>query len=257
MPLYVQLADALQHMIAQEELRPGDLMPSETVLAGDNELSRATVIKAFDLLVERGLVVRRQGKGTFVTTPPMKRILPEFTSFSEHVKGLGLRPGNTLLSFAAYPGGSDDRPDSPFPAIEPITVFERLRLVDGTPVGIHRTIVSTELAARIGLSEQVASTPDYSFYDSLRHRDVVPSTGEERLRAINSSAADAELLNIEPGTALMEAVRESRDSRGELIESVRARYIGSQYRYHVQLSSDGRTATQLGGGTVVAESQPA
>ncbi len=62
-PLYVQLANALQDFITLEKLKPGDVLPSETVLASENQLSRATVIKAFDPLNERGVVTRRQGKG--------------------------------------------------------------------------------------------------------------------------------------------------------------------------------------------------
>ncbi len=98
-PLYVQLANALQDHIELHKLAAGDQLPSETALARENRLSRATVIKAFDTLIDRGLVTRRQGKGTFVNARPMERQLPELTSFSEHVHGLGLTPRSELLSF--------------------------------------------------------------------------------------------------------------------------------------------------------------
>lgn len=255
--LYVQLADALQEYIRAEAMSPGDLIPSENVLAKRAQLSRATVIKAFDLLVERGRVVRRQGKGTFVSSPPMQRVLPEFTSFSEHVTGLGMTPGNELLSFTRYIAAADDRPDSPFADEETIIVFERLRLVDGASAGLHRTIVSAELADRIGLTEISAADPAFSFYDLLRRYAIFPTTGDETLRAVNCTALDAEALKVDEGTALMEAVRESRAADGSLIEAVRARYIGSQYLYHVQLAAGVPTETSVGGGRLFAESLPA
>ena len=244
-PLYVQLAGALQDVIRLERMMPGDLLPSENVLATENHLSRATVIKAFDLLVDRGQVVRRQGKGTFVSSLPMQRMLPEFTSFSEHVLGLGLTPGNVLLSFDSFGPGATSRPESPFSAEIEIMVIERLRFVDERPVGIHRTIVSSELADRIGLTEELASETNFSFYNTLRRQDVLLSAGEETLRAVNADEHDSALLKVDVGTALMEAIRESRDASENIVEAVRARYLGSEYRYHIQLAPAGMPSAQL------------
>lgn len=263
-PLYVQLADALETFIAREQLRPGDLLPSETVLAGENQLSRATVIKAFDSLVERGLVTRRRGRGTFVSAKPMQRQLPEFTSFSEHVHGLGRTPGSSLVSFAAF--GPDDaaRPASPFDAEGEdgaLVRVERLRTVAGEPVGIHRTLVPGTIAERVGLTEQTAAHPDFSFYDALRRADVYLASGEESLRAINASRVDARLLGVDEGTALIEVVRLSRDPHGQLIEVAQARYLGTQYVYHIAFAPtqvEGnpdetfRSSTRTGGGLASA-----
>ncbi|MDI2099237.1 GntR family transcriptional regulator [Ruicaihuangia caeni] len=237
-PLYVQLADALQALIADQRMAPGDLLPSENVLASHNGVSRATVIKAFDLLIERGRVVRSQGRGSFVSSPPMERALPELTGFSEHIESLGLVPGNRLLGYSEFAPGDAGRPESPFGREERIVVVERLRSVDGTPVGLHRTVVSARLATEIGLTAERAATPGFSFYDLLRRHGLAVEAGEETLRAINADARDAGLLEVEPGAALMEAVRESRGPSGTLIEFAHARYLGSHYRYTVRLAPE-------------------
>jgi GntR family transcriptional regulator len=260
-PLYLQLANALQDFITLEKLKPGDVLPSETVLAGENQLSRATVIKAFDTLIDRGVVTRRQGKGTFVNARPMERQLPELNSFSEHVHGLGLAPGSTLLSFEAVPSRSVDRPVSAFDDDEALVVVERLRTVGDAPVGIHRTVVPADVADRIGLTERNAARSDFSFYAALRANGVYLNAGEETLRAINSDARDAELLGVDEGVALIEIVRASRDTTGRLVEVVRARYLGTQYLYTISFAptSPGgpheetpRTASRTGGGLAAA-----
>jgi len=266
-PLYVQLANALQNFITLEKLKPGDILPSEMVLANENQLSRATVIKAFDTLIDRGVVTRRQGKGTFVNARPMERQLPELTSFSEHVYGLGLAPGSTLLSFELIAADAPERPASAFDAEpssqrEGLVRVERLRTVGDDKVGIHRTLIPADVAERVGLTEPAAAHTDFSLYDSLRKAGVFLDSGEESLRAINADAHDAELLGVDEGTALIEVVRASRDASGRLIEVVRARYLGTQYRYHITFAptSPGgtneqtpRTGTRTGGGLAAAQ----
>lgn len=231
--MYLQLANALQAFIAEEQLQPGDLLPSENALASENHLSRATVIKAFDLLIERGLISRRQGRGTFVNARPMERQLPDFTSFSEHVHGLGLTPGSELLSFDRFEPHASGRPDSSFAEDQAVVSVERLRLVDGVPVGIHRALVPADVVDVLGMDEQTAAAPGFSFYQSLQTHGIFLASGEETLRAINANASDAAVLNVDEGTALIEIVRDSRDTTGRLVEVVRARYLGSQYLYHI------------------------
>lgn len=264
-PLYVQLANALQDHIELHKLAAGDQLPSETALARENRLSRATVIKAFDTLIDRGLVTRRQGKGTFVNARPMERQLPELTSFSEHVHGLGLTPRSELLSFDRLAPGHPDRPSTPFDdetsAPAPLVQIERLRHVGERPVGIHRALVPAAVADRINVSEQTAARENFSLYESLRRGGVFLSSGDESLRAINAGTRDAELLGVDEGTALIEVVRASRDQHGDLVEVVRARYLGTEYRYHITFAPQTgesheeatRSGTRTGGGLAAAD----
>jgi len=236
-PLYVQLANGIEEHITREAVQPGVLLPSESTLAGENALSRATIMKAYELLVDRGRISRRQGKGTFVRAQPMERLLPDLNSFSEHVQGLGLTPSSTLLSFTVYAPGADKRPDTPLDDDVSILVMERLRGVDGGPVGLQRIAMPLSIATKVGLTAETASLPDFSFYRILIEHGVLLSGGEETLRAINAEPGEAHALGVPKGTALIEVTRHSRDSSGTLIEAVRARYLGSKYLYHVTLAT--------------------
>lgn len=235
-PLYMQLANALEAHIAEHALSPGTQLPSEPTLAAENNLSRATVLKAFELLVDRGLVSRRRGKGTFVRARPMERSLPELSSFSDHIQSLGLAPGSALLDYAVYPAGAPGRPTTPFPDDLGIVVLERLRTVGGTPVGLQRLIVPEHIATKAGIDEPRAADPSFSFYGALRDAGLYLAEGEETLRAINAEPDEAEHLGVEAGTALIEVDRFSRDASGQLVEHVRARYLGTQYLYRVTLN---------------------
>lgn len=256
-PLYMQLANALEAHIVGAELAPGTKLPSEPTLAAENNLSRATILKAFELLVDRGLVSRRQGKGTYVRSRPMERNLPELGSFSEHIDSLGLRPGSVLLDYAEFAVGAPHRPSSAFPASVPIVLVERLRTVAGSPVGLQRLILPEHVAHKVGLTESLAAQPDFSFYGALRDADLHLSQGEETLRAINAEALEAEQLSVDTGAALIEVDRHSRDASGQLIEHVRARYLGTHYLYRVTLNKQSNggshepnstTAFRTGGG---------
>lgn len=235
-PLYLQLANAIQDFITLEELKPGDILPSESMLARDHQLSRATVIKAFDTLIERGIVTRRQGKGTFVNARAMERELPKLDSFSDHVHGLGLAPGSTLLSFEALGADSHEQLGSPYGADEKLVRIERLRTVGDEAVGIHRTLVPADIAERIQLDERAAASPHFSFYATLRRAGIYLNSGEESLRAINCDASDAQVLGVDEGVALIEIVRASHDVEGRLIEVVRARYLGMKYLYRINFA---------------------
>jgi GntR family transcriptional regulator len=243
-PLYRQLAAALEEQIRQGELRPGDRLPSENELRGQLQVSRATITKALDELMTRGLLVREQGRGTFVAGPPMERRPPGLRSFSEQIQSLGQRPGNRLLSFEHTEAHRGDPVLSAYPAGTPLVVIRRLRLVDGRPVGLHRSAMPADIAEAGGLSEEALAEPGASLYALLEEGGVVVQRAREAVRAVNARPQEAQLLETEPGSALIELLRDSYDSRDRLMDVTQARYPGSLYVYNVDLvrPAVGRTA---------------
>ena len=71
-PLYVRVANAIREAVVAADLKPGDALPPECLLVRDFEVSRVTLRKAVDLLASEGLVVRRQGLGTFLAAPKVR-----------------------------------------------------------------------------------------------------------------------------------------------------------------------------------------
>src|SRR5918911_231219 len=91
LPLYQQLQRAIREAIAQRRLSPDDALPPERQIASELAVSRITVRKAIDGLVEEGLLIRRQGSGNFVANRVEKNF-SKLTSFSEDMRARGRRP---------------------------------------------------------------------------------------------------------------------------------------------------------------------
>ena len=96
-PLYERVESVLAGDIADGSLLPETQLPSEDGLIERFKVSRTTVRKAIQNLVERGLVEVRRGKGTFVTRPKITQELAELTGFVEDMQALGRTPTARLL----------------------------------------------------------------------------------------------------------------------------------------------------------------
>lgn len=235
LPLYAQLADLLAQRISSGELSVGDRLPTEHTLAQEHGLSRATVIKALGTLESRGVVIKRQGKGTFVTAPPMDRPLQGLGGFSQHVQSLGLIPTHELVGRFRTPR-TDDPLHALFEGEDELLELHRKRFVTGALVGLQRSILPLHVALEIGLEDPHVQDEDFSLYERLGASSFRLHRASESLRAINCSPDDGHSLAVEPGTALIEAVRQSRDAEGTLIEVAQARYLGSWYVYRIELT---------------------
>ncbi|MCD7852476.1 MAG: GntR family transcriptional regulator, partial [Oscillospiraceae bacterium] len=89
-PLYSQLVSIVKRNISAGTLSPGDLLPSESELCKTFGISRSTVRQAIGALESEGLVVRKQGRGTFVAEPKGRRRTENVYSFTSEISSMGL-----------------------------------------------------------------------------------------------------------------------------------------------------------------------
>jgi GntR family transcriptional regulator len=249
LPLYVQIADRVRELIEREQLGPGAALPSEADLRERLGVSRATIRQALQELELEGWIERHQGRGTFVALPPLERSLRELTSFSEHLASKGLASSSRLLRYDLLDtdgrvkrgrGGQLPSPDGPEPRLFPLGTalarVVRLRLANAAPVGIHTTLLPLSLAERIGFTEErVRADEQCSLYACLEQHGRALGFAEEHLRARTASTAEARLLGVPRQSAVMSVLRLSRDDGGELVEAVRAVYLGDKYDYVITL----------------------
>src|SRR5476651_680054 len=99
LPLYQQLQRAIREAIETRVLGPDDALPAERQIAADLSVSRITVRKAIEGLVEEGLLVRRQGSGNFVAAR-IEKNFAKLTSFSEDMRSRGRTPHSKWLKRA-------------------------------------------------------------------------------------------------------------------------------------------------------------
>src|SRR5262245_34902556 len=118
-PLYLQVRDSLAGRIASGCLRPGSAIPSEMDLAREIGVSSGTVRKALEVMETERLIVRRQGRGTFVNDPGSAELVARFANL--HVAD-GTRVRGKVGSIEIMQGEANDRER------------ERLRLQAGAEV---------------------------------------------------------------------------------------------------------------------------
>ena len=97
LPLYQQLQRVLRDAIGRGIYGPAEALPAERQLASELDISRITVRKAIDGLVEDGLLARRAGSGTFVNNRVEKNFA-KLTSFSEDMRSRGRTPRSVCSS---------------------------------------------------------------------------------------------------------------------------------------------------------------
>ena len=247
-PLYAQVAARLRETIDNDELVPGSALPSEAELQCRFGVSRATVRQALQELEFAGAIERHQGRGTFVAVPRLERALPELTSFTEHLASKGVSSSSRLLRYENVEenGPHDARglpsPDPPDPrlfprAARPLVRLVRLRFANGLPVGLHTALVPAAIANAMGFTRERLETDErLSLYACLEECGFRLRTAEEHLYARLLEAGEATLLDAQRKTAAMSVLRLTRTDRDELVEVVRAVYLGDKYDYVIALA---------------------
>src|SRR4051794_17126757 len=134
-PLYLQLASRLEDAIHSGELETGSRIENEVAMAERLGLSRPTVRRAIQELVDKGLVVRRRRVGTQVVQGRVTRKV-ELTSLFDDLAQAGQHPSSSVLSFATEPADARVAAALDVPPEAPVLHVRRLRLADGVPVAL-------------------------------------------------------------------------------------------------------------------------
>jgi len=227
-PLYRQLERKLRKAIEDSVLLPDQLLPAERDLASEFTVSRITVRKALEGLVNEGLLTRRQGAGTFVSTRVEKNF-SLLTSFSEDMASRGYRAKSKWLDRKL----SDVTPEEVMnyglsPGMK-VYRFNRLRYADEAPMALEYAIVP---AICLPSAEVVES----SLYEALGKTGNRPARALQRLRAILLDAKQAKLLEAKENDAGLLVERRGFLKDGRIVEIARSFYRGDTYDFVAELS---------------------
>lgn len=238
-PLYLQIADGLKEHIG--ELGPGARIPSEPQIAKDWGVSRFTVAKAVEQLVDEGLVTRRQGSGSFVAEPPLRRSPGYLLSFTEAVEAAGHVASHRLLAFerTSWVDGL------PYPDNADLILMDRLRLMDGKAVARHRSVLSAELLGTIGLDRAAAEHPHFSLYRHFERHGLSVASATERMVACRAAKEDRKLLALDGDAVVVAVTRHSFTADGMPIDAVDAIYDARRYSYEARLVRQRRKGNKL------------
>jgi GntR family transcriptional regulator len=212
-PLYRQVRERLLRRLAEGAWPAGAMLPSEQVLASELGVSQGTVRKALDALVAENLLVRRQGRGTFVALHDESRILFQFFRL---VSETGERhfPESRVLRVGTGQANSAERARLALAARDRVVRIRRIRALAGNPC-LTESIVLPE-ALFPGLISRPLPSNLYGLF--AEKYGISIARASERLKAVALSSSDAALLGVAPGTPVLSIDRLALAIDGRKVE---------------------------------------
>ena len=232
-PLYRQIQDLIVQALADREWQPGEMIPSEMELAARFEVSQGTVRRAIDELAAENLLVRRQGKGTFVATHADPRAFFRFLRLIPD-DGSGQRSRTEPLACLNCAAGQEVASAQAINYGDPVLQLRRLLRFDGQPVVVDEIYLPEDLFPNLTLDQLRASDRSlYTLFESLFGVRMVRA--EEKIRAVAADANAAALLEIEPGTPLLSVERTAFTYGNRPAEWRRGLYATVNHHYFNEL----------------------
>jgi GntR family transcriptional regulator len=204
-PLYLQIKQLLIQRVLTGKWRPGQLLPSEMKLAAEYRVAQGTVRKALEEMAAENLVVRHQGKGTFVATHSNKHRPFRFIRLVADKVDQRF-PSTKFLSVKLAPASAIERQKLELGPGAKVVRVERLRSYGEQPCVVERIALRTDGFA--GLKEALEAVQPDSIYSLLEQNfGMLIVRIHEQLRAVPADAGDARLLAVKRDAPLLEVDR--------------------------------------------------
>lgn len=230
-PLYRRVSRALEERIRSGTIAPGSPLPSEGQLCDSFGVSRITVRRALEELVQRRLVVRRRGVGTFVSTPDQYVKAVSLTGFIEDVVPLN-RLKVLEVSTARLPPEVVSMLGSP-PSLEPVECVTAVNHLAEGPLSFAKFFFPPDSAALLSWSELEGPVSPIKLVEAKSRQTV-----HHAMQVVEAATADkrvAKHLGIGAGTPILRIVRAYVANSGALMEAVDALYHPTRYRFAATL----------------------
>ncbi len=201
-PLYLQVKGLLEQRLEAGEWRPAEPIPSEHDLARRFGVSQGTVRKAIEALAADNLVVRRQGKGTFVATHTEERAsMFRFLRIRRN-DGEDEYPGSRLIDIRRAKAPAEVARLLELKSGDGVIVLRRVLEYSGAPVVLDEIMLPAALFKGLTKARFLAyQGPMYGFFET--QFGVRCLRAEEKLRAVGADPASARLLRVATATPLL------------------------------------------------------
>lgn len=232
-PLYLQLERILREQIGEGDLKPGAALPSEQELTSLYNVSRTTVRQALSRLAEDEVVVRVQGKGTYVSQPEIRHELASLRTLNEVLTGVGLIPEVRVLDVSM-------NPEVPLHVHQQLQLgpdettvrVKRQHLVEGNPIALAVIYLSSKFQWRFS-TEDLARK---SIYDWLEEQELISvASGFQVITAMAADEEIAEALDLQPGDPVLHVENTATTEMGEPIDHTEFYFPPERYALTVTL----------------------
>jgi GntR family transcriptional regulator len=233
-PLYEQIKGLLTRSLVAGEWKPGEAIPSENDLATRFKVSQGTVRKAIDALASENLLVRRQGKGTFVATHSEERAQHRFLRVVTD-DGHAVATRSQLIGFARGRAHAEVAADLKLALGDAVYCVTRTLQSEGKALVLDEIVLPAALFPGLDAAALASFAGSwYSLYESAFGVRAIRAS--EHLRAFAAGEFAAQTLHVPPGTPLLRVDRVAYTYHDKPIEWRRGWCITDGYYYVNELS---------------------
>lgn len=230
-PLYMQIAEDIKSKIERKELAANSRIPTELELSESYGVSRITIRKALELLVDDEILVRRQRIGTFVSDKKMSRSLNHFMGFSQSCELAGSVPGTKFLSAELVKARPSDVKALRIPEEDKVIRIRRLRYCNDVPVILEENHFPKKYAYLL------AEDLNRSLHQILQEHGIILNNGEKTIGVCYATKEEAEHLEIMKHEALIMSRDIAYDITGEPVYNGKEIVNAERYEYKIITSS--------------------
>lgn len=227
-PRYYQLKEILENRLKSGEFQPGDQFPTDDELCAEYSLSRGTVRRAVDLLVDEGRLRREQGRGTFITAPKLSPVYFRLAGFDEDMRQRGREPSTRLLRLRSFPANEEIAARLNLNKEEMVIEIARLRLADGIPMAYETRHLAYRLCPQI-LEDDLEQNSVHSLLIDKYNIPLMRASHSIEARVL--SEVETKLLQVKPGSAGFVVDRITYTSDNQPVTWYRTIYRGDEYRF--------------------------
>ncbi len=231
--LYNQVKQQLRSSIQQGVVSPGDRLPSEAQLCDMLQVSRTVIRQALDDLAHEGLLVKEQGRGTFVAESKIgEGLVQKLTGFYQDMIDRGYEPATQVLRQEVMSASPLIASYLHIEPRTPVIVIERLRFVNHEPIALVTTFIPYDRCPDLLYRDLTRQ----SLYHLLENEfDLVIHRGHRTIEAVLAGEREAGLLQIQSGDPLVLLNSVSYLGDETPIEYYRALHRGDRSRFEVEL----------------------
>ncbi len=229
-PLYAQVIEAIKHKISSNQWTLGMMISSENELAKEFNVSVGTVKKALGVMVQDGLLYRRQGRGTFVASPDFSKSFSRFFRYGQNNNVEDEIPESTFLSLDIIPADSNISQQLQIKLGADVIMMKRVRSLRKTPFSLEEIYLPYERFAgleKMDLNKALL----YPIYN--RDFNTPIFWADEFLQPDVATSEIAEHLNIAPNSPVMCVERTAYTYEDIPVEWRRSFGCGDSFRYHI------------------------
>ncbi|OHR74176.1 GntR family transcriptional regulator [Bacillus sp. HMSC76G11] len=229
--LYLQVKNILIKRIQEKVWPAHTLIPTEQELMKEFNVSRTTLRQAISILVQDGLLEKKQGKGTMVKAQELAGG-GRLKGFAEEAAEKGLTPKSKLIRAEFRSDLYHEKSMLELLEEEEILVIERIRFADKVPIAIERSC----WPAYIGEILMKHDLDTAKFYEILEAENITLKYAKDQIAAINATVHEADLLGIRGGEALLKIKRLSFGFDDRPLEYTITKYHGEKYHFDLELT---------------------